>query len=100
MQELQQPIQEQQEAHAQQQAWDWSSQRLTCEALSIFEDWTQQSNKQHAAAYTSSSRDVDNNIVKAVAFSPDGTCVLSASEDCLLRVFEVGTFQCAMVLKG
>lgn len=30
-----------------------------------------------------------NNFLKGVSFSPDGTCLLSSSDDTVLRVFEV-----------
>ena len=41
----------------------------------------------------------DTNIVKAVRFAPDGTCLLSSSEDCLLRLFEVRVIPMYVYLK-
>ena len=48
---------------------------VVCEALEAF--------------HTSGSSNKHQNLVKAARFSPDGTCLLTSSEDHVLRVFEV-----------
>jgi WD40 repeat protein len=65
------------------EAWSWTARHLVCSATaeyagSLDRGWT-----------GSSTGMADNNLVKTVHFSPDGTCVLSASEDSILRVYEV-----------
>jgi WD40 repeat protein len=65
------------------EAWSWTARRLMCSATaeyagSLDRGWT-----------GSSTGMADNNLIKTVHFSPDGTCVLSASEDSILRVYEV-----------
>jgi WD40 repeat protein len=65
------------------EAWRWTARHLVCSARaeyagSLDRGWT-----------GSSTGMADNNLVKTVHFSPDGTCVLSASEDSILRVYEV-----------
>ncbi|KAG5187848.1 WD40-repeat-containing domain protein [Tribonema minus] len=72
---------EQQEEVQQQplQQWDFSSRRVVCEASEEFSG---------VAAAASSSLPCENNFVKDIHFSPDGTCLLAASEDCKLRLYE------------
>lgn len=53
---------------------------VVCESIQTFEG---SSNSK-----TTGPR-IFNNVVKAVRFSPDGTCLLTSSEDHILRVFEV-----------
>ena len=56
---------------------------MVCEAMQAFERSSSSSSSK-----TTGHR-AFNNVVKAVRFSPDGTCLLTSSEDHVLRVFEV-----------
>jgi WD40 repeat protein len=65
------------------EAWAWNARCCVCSATAEYagcldRGWT-----------GSSTGMADNNLIKTVHFSPDGTCVLSASEDAMLRVYEV-----------
>ncbi len=53
---------------------------VVCETIQAFEGSSNSKTTGHRTF---------NNVVKAVRFSPDGTCLLTSSEDHILRVFEV-----------